>query len=72
MKKYHNQRVIIEGIIMTILITGGAGFLGFHLAERLLEAEQEVVVFDLDIDKIKDKAPVEKDKKNLEKLSLSM
>ena len=41
---------------MTILITGGAGFLGFHLAERLLEAEQEVVIFDLDIDKIKDKA----------------
>jgi len=41
---------------MAILITGGAGFIGFHLAERLLEAEKEVVILDININKIKDKA----------------
>ncbi len=41
---------------MAILITGGAGFIGFHLAERLLEAEKEIVIFDLDIYKIKEKS----------------
>lgn len=41
---------------MAILITGGAGFIGFHLAERLLEAEKKIVIFDLNIDKIKEEA----------------
>ncbi|NHJ40755.1 MAG: NAD(P)-dependent oxidoreductase [Asgard group archaeon] len=41
---------------MAILITGGAGFIGFHLAERLLEADKEVVIFDIKAEKIKDKA----------------
>lgn len=40
---------------MAILITGGAGFIGRYLTSRLIEAEQEVVVFDNDIDKIKTK-----------------
>jgi len=31
---------------MAILITGGAGFLGSHLARRLIEADKEVVIFD--------------------------
>jgi UDP-glucose 4-epimerase len=31
---------------MKILITGGAGFIGSHLAERLLEAEHEVFIID--------------------------
>jgi len=31
---------------MKVLITGGAGFLGSHLADRLLEKDNEVVVFD--------------------------
>lgn len=31
---------------MTILITGGAGFIGSHLADRLLEEGQEVVCLD--------------------------
>jgi threonine 3-dehydrogenase len=41
---------------MAILITGGAGFIGFNLAKRLLEAEKEVVIFDIDLKKVKDKA----------------
>jgi UDP-glucuronate decarboxylase len=31
---------------MRVLVTGGAGFLGSHLVERLLEAEHEVVALD--------------------------
>ncbi len=40
---------------MAILITGGAGFIGCYLVHRLVEADQEVVVFDINIDNIEDK-----------------
>lgn len=39
---------------MAILITGGMGFIGKHLAARLIEADQEVVIFDIDIETNKD------------------
>lgn len=35
-----------EGMNMKCLVTGGAGFIGSHLTERLLEANHEVVVLD--------------------------
>src|SRR3989338_4218030 len=31
---------------MTIIVTGGAGFLGSHLCEKLLENEEEVICID--------------------------
>ncbi len=31
---------------MTVLVTGGAGFIGYHLAERLLEQGERVLVLD--------------------------
>ena len=31
---------------MKILITGGAGFIGSHLAEELLSNENEILIFD--------------------------
>lgn len=40
---------------MTILITGGAGFIGSYLVRRLSEADQEVVVYDINVDNITDK-----------------
>ncbi|MHA1126403.1 MAG: NAD-dependent epimerase/dehydratase family protein [Candidatus Heimdallarchaeota archaeon] len=58
---------------MAILITGGAGFIGRHLANRLVEAEQEVVVFDINLDNIDHKNEkvtyVEGDIRNLEDLT---
>ena len=35
---------------MSILITGGTGFLGINLARRLLEKGNDVVLFDLNTD----------------------
>lgn len=29
------------------LITGGGGYIGFHIAKRLLQLKQEVILFDL-------------------------
>lgn len=40
-------------LVMTILVTGGAGFIGFSLAKRLAEVDQ-VIIFDKSIDRIKD------------------
>jgi nucleoside-diphosphate-sugar epimerase len=40
---------------MAILITGGAGFIGYHLAKRLIEGEEEIVIFDIDTSKIQEK-----------------
>ena len=31
---------------MTILVTGAAGFIGFHLINKLLEADEEIIGID--------------------------
>jgi nucleoside-diphosphate-sugar epimerase len=36
----------LDGKPLRILVTGGAGFLGSHLVDRLVDAEHEVVVLD--------------------------
>ena len=37
---------VANGRLMRYLITGGAGFIGSHLAERLLAAGHQVLVLD--------------------------
>ena len=49
---------------MKILITGGAGFIGSHLAERLLEQEHEVFIIDnLWTGKLDNISKIQKDEK---------
>ncbi len=42
----YNKRVVLIYIMKRILITGGAGFLGSHLCERLLNEGHEVLCLD--------------------------
>lgn len=43
---YTNSREERPSSIMRVLITGGAGFIGSHLAETLLEVGHDVCVLD--------------------------
>ena len=40
-------RLVREKRLTHALITGGAGFIGSHLAERLLKAGQTVTIFEV-------------------------
>jgi UDP-glucuronate 4-epimerase len=42
----HASHVVWEGMMARVLVTGVAGFVGFHLAQRLLTEGQEVVGVD--------------------------
>src|SRR4051795_12721084 len=37
---------ILNGIVMQLLVTGGAGYVGGHAVRALLDAGHDVVVFD--------------------------
>jgi len=50
---------------MAYLITGGAGFIGSHVAERLLEQDKQVVI----LDNFNDYYDPELKRQNMEKLS---
>src|SRR5215203_999161 len=36
----------VEGFLMNVLVTGGAGFIGSHIAETLLKAGHRVIIVD--------------------------
>ena len=50
---------------MTILVTGAAGFIGFHLCKKLLESEYSVI----GIDNINDYYDIELKKRRLDILN---
>ena len=42
----HFVSFVVELLGMRILVTGGAGFIGSHLVEKLLAAEHDVAILD--------------------------
>ena len=46
LSRHHFSQVLISAMIKKALITGGAGFIGSHLARRLLSENYEVTVLD--------------------------
>jgi UDP-glucose 4-epimerase len=45
-KKMLSRQAKLGRSVMTVLITGGAGFIGSHMALELLDAGEDVVVLD--------------------------
>jgi UDP-glucose 4-epimerase len=43
---HERERSVLQGRFMRVLVTGGAGFIGSHTVEALLEADAHVVVLD--------------------------
>ena len=46
MERIYDRKCGVQGIMQTILVTGGAGYIGSHCSLALLEQNYNVVILD--------------------------